>query len=289
MKARRTLPDHAASMPPGPAPLESVRTRIERAEYVWLFLDFDGTLASIVDRPALASLTDPMRSVIDRLARSDDVMIAVLSGRSLQDLRRLVNIDGIVYGGNHGLEIEGRSLSFQHPAALRLRELLARIAAQAARRSSILQGVETESKGFTVAVHYRRAAAGTEGALFRLLRELVPADDPRFDLKPGKKVWEICPRVDWNKGRAVGYIRDRLAHRPGLSIAIGDDVTDEDMFEACHDGITIRVGPATTATAARYQLASPDHVGELLLWIADARKERDRRLGERTVPPAAGS
>ncbi len=292
MKARRTLPEHAethaVSMPECLAALQGVRARVERAQHILLFLDFDGTLAPIVDRPALASLTVPMRSVIDRLAQSGDVTIAVLSGRSLPDLRQRVNIDGLVYSGNHGLEIEGRGLSFQHPAALRLRELIVRIAAQTGRRTAILEGVETEAKGFTVAVHYRRAAAEMEGELFRLLRNLVPADDPGFDLKPGKKVWEIRPRVDWNKGRAVCYIRDRLAHRQGLSIAIGDDATDEDMFEACHDGIAIRVGPATKATAARYKLANPDHVGELLSWIADAaRRARSQARGTNSAAGCA--
>jgi trehalose 6-phosphate phosphatase len=293
MKARRTIPEHeqkySASMPQCLAPLHGLGGKVERAEHVLLFLDFDGTLAPIVDRPALAALTVPMRAVIDRLTRHADVTIAVLSGRSLADVRRRVNIDGLIYGGNHGLEIEGRGLSFQHPAALMFREPIARLAAQVARRSAILQGVEIESKGYTLAVHYRRASPGAERALYSLLRELVGTDDPRFDLRPAKKLWEIHPRIDWNKGRAICYMRDRLVHPQALSIAIGDDTTDEDMFESCRDGITIRIGTDKKSTAARYKLASPDHVQDLLAWIADLRAERDRRLGERIAPPAAGS
>ncbi len=249
------------------------RPKVERAHHLLLFLDFDGTLAPIVDQPARAGISTAARLVLTRLAARDDVTIAIMSGRRLDDVRRRTGIDGLIYAGNHGLQIAGQGLSFEHPTAFGLQSELRRLATRTSRQTAALRGVKVESKGLTASVHFRQASPTTASHLIGLLRSMVPEDDRRLEIKPGRKVYEIGPRVDWHKGRAAVYILDRLAHRRGLPIAVGDDATDEDMFTALGDGITIRVDPVGP-TSARYSLANPTDVREFLDWILAVRTDK---------------
>ncbi len=84
-------------------------------------------------------------------------------------------------------------------------------------------------------------------------------------------VFEIRPRVDWDKGKAVAWIREQLGQHRGLPIVVGDDVTDEQAFSAFTDAITICVDPQRP-TAARYRLESPDDVRDFLMWVSRAWK-----------------
>ena len=95
--------------------------RLARAESVLLCLDFDGTLAPIVDEPMLAMLPAAMRQTLNELAALENVTIAIVSGRALGDVKGRVGMPGLIYAGNHGLEIEGPGLSFEHPVAAGLK------------------------------------------------------------------------------------------------------------------------------------------------------------------------
>jgi trehalose 6-phosphate phosphatase len=255
--------------------LSELSPPVEGAHHLLLFLDFDGTLAPIVDEPSRAEIPAAARAVLNHLAARDDVTVSIMSGRSVDDVRRRIGIANLIYSGNHGLEINGQGLSFEHPTAFELRDRMHRLALRTMKQTAALEGVEVESKGLTASVHFRRAAPNTTSQLVGLLRAMVPDDDQRLEIKTGKKVYEIGPRVDWHKGRAALYVRERLSHREGLPIVLGDDATDEDMFTSLCDGITIRVDPIGS-TSARYSLANPTDVREFLAWILAVRSERDR-------------
>jgi len=244
-----------------------VKTRIDRASGLLLFLDFDGTLAPIVAQPSLAELPDPTLEVLNELAALPAITISIVSGRSLGDLKRRVGIPGLIYAGNHGLEIEGRGLAFEHPAALELSAAVRDITGWISARAGALEGIEIESKGLTTSVHYRQASRPIQVAVEGLLRKFVPPDDPRIEVREGKMVHEIRPRVPWDKGHAVVWIRDRLGQDGALPIVVGDDMTDENAFTAFDDSITICVDPRRP-TAASYLLESPDDVREFLAWLA---------------------
>jgi trehalose 6-phosphate phosphatase len=97
--------------------LEQIGARIDRAPHLILFLDFDGTLSALVSEPGLASLSPPMDRALRSLAERPDLSLAIISGRERADLQKRIGIPGLIYAGNHGLEINGHGFLFVEPTA----------------------------------------------------------------------------------------------------------------------------------------------------------------------------
>ena len=231
-----------------------------------LFLDYDGTLSPIVERPEDAVLDPKTREVLQRLARRYPV--AIVSGRDLEDVRARVGIEGLSYAGCHGFEIAGPRGNRVHGAAAAAAPQLAAAADQVARDTHDLPGVQLERKRFTLAVHYRRARESDVRAVHGAV-ERAQARHPALRVTSGKKVFELQPDVDWDKGRAVLWLIETLALQDALPVYIGDDVTDEDAFRAlAHRGVGIAVQEAPQPTAAQYTLRDPDEVRALLAGLA---------------------
>jgi trehalose-phosphatase len=123
-----------------------------------LFLDFDGTLSHLVDWPEKATLPPGARQALTALAAQPQVAIAVISGRALTDLRLRVDVAGLIYAGNHGLEISAADFSFVEPTAVARQEALRQLSERLSDRLERLPGVLVECKGLSTAVHVRRAA-----------------------------------------------------------------------------------------------------------------------------------
>lgn len=219
-----------------------------------LFLDYDGTLTPIVNDPAAADLPHAMRSALVRLA--ERVPVAIISGRGLDDLQRRVGLDGVIYAGSHGFELRGPG--FEHTAERAETFLRGLDAAEAElrRRLADIEGVLIERKRFAIAIHYRRVAATAVDAVEAEVDAVVSAQCG-LRKRHGKKVFQVQPRLDWNKGRAVLWVLERLEPGNGacIPVYIGDDLTDEDAFRALADrAITIAVRDGDRATAADYAL-----------------------------------
>src|SRR6266498_5758995 len=228
-----------------------------------VFLDYDGTLTPIVCHPEDAWLSESMRHVLRELGAQ--APIAILSGRDLDDVRRRVDLDGIVYAGSHGFDIAGPGglcrqlgaeyLSILDTAEKELREALDEI-----------PGAQLERKHFSVAAHYRNV---NENDAFRVAQavEAVAARHRELRKMDGKKVYELLPDIDWNKGKAVLWLLETLGLEGGnaLPIYIGDDRTDEDAFRALEKrGVGILVSEHPQATAANYWLNNPEEVERFL-------------------------
>jgi trehalose-phosphatase len=247
--------------------LDEVGAAVESASHLAIFLDFDGTLAPIVESPRLAQLPLGTRATLERLARRGDCTLGVVSGRSLDDVRRRVGIDGLIYAGNHGLEISGGGLHFDEPTAVALKTDVGGAVGVLAPLLGRVEGALVEPKGLTASVHYRRVDAADRDEVERVVRRVVPEDHPTLVVVAGKMVWEVRPRVVWNKGKAVGWIRERLGLGQALTFYLGDDRTDEDAFAQVGRFVTARVGPPQP-TRAGYRLADPGEVAEVLAWLS---------------------
>jgi trehalose 6-phosphate synthase/phosphatase len=236
-----------------------------------LFLDYDGTLVPLATRPEEARLPDATRHTLLQAARMPNLDTVIVSGRALDDVRRMVDVSGLTYVGNHGFEIEGPGISFRHPQADRSRASLE--AAADALIALGVPGARVERKGATVAYHVREVAAAEREAAARSAEGLLRRQRLRVTL--GKMVVEGRPPVDWHKGRAVQHV---LVHRHGAdwpsrvrALYIGDDLTDEDAFRSLRGiGRSIRVASAPTSgvTAADFRLPDPEAVNQLLRWLA---------------------
>ncbi|HEV8663430.1 MAG TPA: trehalose-phosphatase, partial [Candidatus Methylomirabilis sp.] len=180
---------------PHPGGLRSLQARLgaelEAGAGLLLVLDFDGTLAPIVSRPEAARLAPAVRKTLARLAAASRVGLAILSGRSLPDLKRRVGLRGIVYGGCHGLEIRGPGLRFRHPQASVLRRRIRAAAAVLTRDIPEFPGAHLESKGLALAVHYRGLSPSRRTALHRWVKGV--AARAALAILPGKQVWDLVP------------------------------------------------------------------------------------------------
>jgi trehalose 6-phosphate phosphatase len=233
-----------------------------------LLLDFDGTLAPIVERPELAEMLLASRGALGKLLARPDVQAAIVSGRGMADARGRAGIPGITYAGNHGMEIEGPGTQRIHKEATAARPRLEAVRDQVTRAVAGIDGAIVEDKGLTLSVHYRLVERGRVADVKSAVHDAV-GDDSVLRVTEGKEVLEIRPRVEWDKGRAVEFLLDQLRPAPGTPIIyIGDDTTDEDAFRALltrgeGEGVLV-ADPPPSRTAALSFLRDPYEVAELL-------------------------
>lgn len=243
--------------------LGHVQEITRRSGQLAVFLDCDGTLTPIVSDPEKALLSDSMRETLKALAQQAPV--AILSGRDLDDVRQRVNVPAIIYAGSHGFDIAGpRGLRRQEAteflpvldvAEKELREELAGVA-----------GALIERKRFSIAAHYRNVNESDVSKVERAVSE-VAVRHRELRRMQGKKVYELLPDIDWDKGKAVLWLLETLGLERAKvrPIYIGDDRTDEDAFRALGQrGVGILVSEQPRPSAASYSLKDPTEVERFL-------------------------
>ena len=258
-----------------PSPLEQMTELKRRAKdkRVAVFLDYDGTLTPIVASPELAVLSKGMRHTVEHLARY--CTVGIVSGRDLEDVRQLVNIDSIYYAGSHGFDIAGpRGERKEAQRAAEFLPVLDRAEQELQSWLHSLPGALVERKKFSIAAHYRKVAEEKIGQVETAVDQVLESC-PDLRKSSGKKVFELQPKLDWHKGKALLWLLDELELNrvDVLPFYIGDDTTDEDGFRALKDrGVTVLVAKGSRNTEAQYQLADPDEVREFLQKLASMLK-----------------
>ena len=244
-----------------------------------VFFDFDGTLSDIVDDPDSAIPAPGVAEALQELAARCPV--AVLSGRDLADVTKRVGLPGIWYAGSHGFELTAPDgTHHENDAAAATIPVLEQAAAELRDQLGSIPGVVVEHKRFGVAVHYRNAARDRIGEVSAAVRTAGQRSGLR--VTTGREVIELRPDIDWDKGRTLRWVIDHLPEAgsgPLVPIYLGDDITDEDAFDAVrHDGVPIVVrhtDDGDRATAALFALDSPAQVAEfterLARQLADGR------------------
>ena len=246
---------------------------LEAAPGLLVMLDFDGTLAPLVEHPDLALLPSQTKKYLERLRAAPGIDLAVISGRGVADLRARVAVEGIEYSGNHGRErIRAGSDKVEFRDDVRRR-----IAAAARRAAEVLNGLEgafVEDKGLTAALHYRQVPPARHAEVRRAVRALAPRLGAGIRVEEGKKVFEILPDDDQNKGKfALTLFEEKGGSGSVVPIYCGDDVTDETVFRALPAAaLTVHVGERPLRSAARYRLNDPGQTTELLGRIVDFRR-----------------
>jgi len=259
-------------------PLDGAETewadRIRSAPSLALFLDFDGTLSPIVETPSSAKIDPEIKRLLTRLAERDDVSVTIVSGRALADVRQRAGVDGVIYAGNHGLEIESDTVCFREPHAENLRLELRHLLMQLELSVSDTSGTEIEHKGLSASVHYRRVNPDLHDWVRRTVCDVV-SKSRSFTCRDGKMVVEVRPRIDWHKGHAVCWILDSVLPAQTLPLYIGDDVTDEDAFASIPNGIAIHVGEPSV-TCASYWVPDLPAVRNFLSILLELRPNAEK-------------
>jgi len=241
-----------------------------KAYPLFLFLDYDGTLTQLRDHPSRARLSRPMRAAIEACSERTDTHVAIVSGRSLEDIRKMVGNPDLVFAGNHGLEIEGPGIEhFRHEDLVHYVERAEALAEELHAMES--DGAWTEAKGPTLTFHYRSVPEDKRKSLVEEVREAVTRHG--YQARDAHSALEARPPIGWDKGRAVLHV---LRERFGLAwsenvrvIYVGDDQTDEDAFRFLGGlAMTFRVGAADTPTAAAHRLPNVPAVQALIDWLS---------------------
>ncbi len=239
-----------------------------------LFLDFDGTLSPIVEDPAEAAIHPEAREALVEAARR--LTVCVVSGRDRADVAARVGLDQLTYAGSHGMDIAGPDVHLQHEEAQAAVPALDDAEELLRRRLADVPGAVVERKRFGLAIHYRMVAGEAKEEVQRAVREVREGAGGRLRQAHGKEVVELQPPIDWHKGRAIEFLIERLGldRAEVVPIYIGDDLTDEDAFEALGErGIGVLVGCPERLTFADYRL--PDDPAAVAALIREVAREAD--------------
>lgn len=226
--------------------------------HIYLFIDYDGTLSPIVEYPDKAVISEAMRSILRDLSSNPGCSVGIITGRALKDIKRKIGLKGIIYVGNHGLEIEGPKIKFNPSVPRRMYSIIRNLKKELREKLSKIKGIFLEDKNVTLSIHYRMAARSGYLSARKIIREVVRPFLARnkIILSNGKKVIEIKPQVKWNKGRAVAWLLAREAivrRQPIMPVYLGDDATDEDAFRILKNkGLTIYIGNPKSSQAKYY-------------------------------------
>jgi alpha,alpha-trehalase len=229
-----------------------------------IFLDYDGTLTPIVQDPTKALLSMRTRTIIGKLAEHWTVVI--VSGRGLEDVKEMVGLGSVFYSGSHGFSIEGPGKCFVEQRGQEFLPALEAAGAELDRAFTAIPGARVEHKPFAIAIHYRQVDEKYVPEIERRVEE-VCRRYATLRKTTGKKIFELRPAMDWDKGKALLYLIDKFGVDGSriVPLFIGDDTTDEDAFRAIEKrGISIVVGDEDRSTAALYRLRDPKEVTDFL-------------------------
>ncbi|RVW50625.1 putative trehalose-phosphate phosphatase G [Vitis vinifera] len=267
-----------------------------KSKKIAMFLDYDGTLSPIVDDPDRALMSDAMRSTVKNLAKYFPT--AIISGRSRDKVYELVGLKELYYAGSHGMDImgparytacndhsncikssddQGKKVNLFQPASEFL-PMIDEVFRALVETTRGIEGAKVENHKFCASVHYRNVDENSWSTIAQYVHDVLK-DYPRLRLTHGRKVLEVRPVIDWNKGKAVEFLLESLGltnSEDVLPIYIGDDRTDEDAFKVlpvqlpfgcCEKEIGVMVYwclQYQKKTKAFYSLKDPAEVMEFL-------------------------
>jgi trehalose 6-phosphate phosphatase len=252
--------------------------QIQKSKNILLLTDFDGTLTPIVEKPELAVISPDTRQLLSLLAKQPQITLGIISGRALADLKSKIDLNDIIYAGNHGFEIDGPGLSFINPIADEIKPFFRIIHQVLTLTAGSIKGVFIEDKGITLSVHYRQVEDAKAADVEKIVSHVVngPLTQRFFKIVPGKKVFDVKPAANWDKGKAIRLLMKKFGkggRNSGLlPIYMGDDLTDEDGFKVIEKygaGITVYIGLQPENSSARYFLRAPDEVVTFMSRLLD--------------------
>ncbi|KAF5457704.1 hypothetical protein F2P56_021786 [Juglans regia] len=266
-----------------------------KGKRIALFLDYDGTLSPIVDNPECAFMSDAMRANVKKVAKYFPT--AIISGRSREKVYEFVRLTELYYAGSHGMDImgpvrehisndlpncirsmdeQGKEVNLFQPAGEFL-PVIEEVFRSLVQCTKDIVGAKVENNKFCVSVHYRNVDEKSWTVVAQRVHDVLK-DYAHLRLTHGRKVLEVRPVINWDKGKAVTFLLESLglSHCDDvLPIYVGDDRTDEDAFKVLREGnrgYGILVGSAPKESNAAYSLRDPLEVMEFLKSLMTLKK-----------------
>ncbi|MBI2330556.1 trehalose-phosphatase [Candidatus Daviesbacteria bacterium] len=251
--------------------IEKITTLLRNGLPKVLFLDFDGTLAPIAKSPHLANISKKTQKLLQDLYQKPKIYLAIISGRRLGDLKNKVGVPNITYASKHGFKGKIQDKKFLYPVKKKQLNAIFKIKDELQNLADQFKGAFLEDKKIMLAFHFRAVEKDQVRQLKKSLEKILRKhqDNGLIATTSGKKVLEILPRVSWNKGyfaeMLIGKIAGQTKKDP-VGIVVGDDLTDEHMFQKLNKEITITVG-IKQKSKAKYYLKDPEDVLKFLTWL----------------------
>jgi trehalose 6-phosphate phosphatase len=242
-----------------------IAKRILNSDYIFLFLDYDGTLVPFKDNPTEVVTPEKIKKIIGQLIKNPKILVIIVTGRSLCNIQKLLNLRGLSFIALHGLHIKRLNGSqFNWNPADQTRLLIKEIKEDMEKELHGKEGAFLEDKELTLVLHYRLLPSNRIQIIREKFKKIVSAHDKNrvLEIINGAKIIEVRPK-GWNKGTAIEMFLTKYMNKKNiLSIYIGDDVTDEDAFQFIgKKGISIYVtNQSKRKTAAQYYVKNPDEV-----------------------------
>jgi len=249
---------------------ENLNRKFKKAKHLFLFLDYDGTLTSIVKTPSQAKISSSTKEILSSLAKKKKIILGIISGRSLENIKKKITIKNIFYVGNHGLEIyfRGRKIWLMKKAKEYLR-ILKKIKKDLKENLKEIKGIVFEDKKVIYAVHYRQVSSPQLKEFKKIFKKTIsPYLKDKIKIGRGKKVFEIRPNIYFGKQVALKLLQKLLKKKKDdFTIYIGDDLTDEEVFLSLDKkDLTVKVGKAKKSKA-KYYLNNVKEVEKFLKYL----------------------
>lgn len=268
-----------------------------KGKRIALFLDYDGTLSPIVDNPDQAFMSIPMRAAVSNVAKYFPT--AIISGRSRDKVYEFVGLTELYYAGSHGMDImgpvrpfssdyencirstdkQGKEVNLFQPASEFL-PMIEEVFRSLVEITKDIVGAKVENNKFCVSVHYRNVDEKSWTTVGEYVNDILK-QYPRLRLTHGRKVLEVRPVLNWDKGKAVEFLLESLGLMNSdeiLPIYVGDDRTDEDAFKVLREanrGFGILVSSVPKESNAFYSLRDPSEVMVFLKTLMKWRKKSE--------------
>jgi trehalose 6-phosphate phosphatase len=239
-----------------------------RAKVLRLFLDYDGTLAEFAPTPDTILPNEAIITLMQRLVSASGLLPAIISGRCLPHIRKLLPVDGLLMAGTYGIEIQLSDGNYRSLLPFeQVRPIMERLLPRWQALVADHKGFYLEDKGWSLALHGRFAAQEEAQNLMAAARVAVQELSPgiHFQLKDGDRFLELVPSIA-NKAISVQWMLEELTPKDALVVYIGDDDKDEEAFSPvlAAGGYAIRVANKSIETHAQYRLQGPAAV---LTWL----------------------
>lgn len=274
--------------------IHAINELLRAHKKIILLTDFDGTLTPIREHPDLANLSEEVRQILVKFSHDRTFFLGIITGRSLRQIKKLVNVPGVLYAANHGIELEGPGIRFSSSEAKKARCNLWHIYMRLFNSLRHIEGVYLEDKGYTISLHYRlvKKTSDVEFITKTLTSIIQPYLERKIlSLSTGKMVYEIRPPVKWNKATTIQWLLTNYFplefSGDALLVYLGDDQADIEVFTALSGKrLMIFVGTPSDTSAADYYLHSPEEVKTFLELLYQRKNEDNNGLlteGKRAI------